>query len=450
MRNGRAFRLGLAAALMAGASGIAWAHATLLRSDPPAGAHVSTPPRELRLEFSEAVNARTSRIALVAPDSQRFTLAIQGDSSDSRVIIAGTPALSVAGAYRVEWRLVGSDGHAISGKYSFTVDSVRDVQPEESIAQPPQGTALARTSDSLLQASLRFVSSLSLVTIVGSIAFALFVLPAVGTPNADGSATLRAGVERNLRTLSRAAAWLLLVPLLLRLISNGVLLSGSIDTLQYGDLRDLLSGSTFGRGWLLQTGAVIALLLVLRDGTSPRWRRAVPLAMLMALSAAMLGHPASASSVPALSIVVDAAHVLAAGGWAGGILVMSLCAMPPLMKQPPSGRLQMIQATLRSFSSLALSCAAIVVLTGVASGWMQLREPHLLIGSEYGQALLRKVMAVLAIAALGAYHWLIAQPSLNSERSATTLRRSLALDVAFVLAVLILTAILTGTAPPVR
>ncbi len=195
---------------------------------------------------------------------------------------------------------------------------------------------------------------------------------------------------------------------------------------------------------------MIALLLVLRDGTSSRWRRAAPLAMLMALSAAMLGHPAGASAVRPFAIGVDAAHVLAAGGWAGGILVMSLCAVPPLMKQPPNERLPLIQATLRAFSSLALASAAIVVLTGVASAWIQLREPSLLLSSDYGHALLRKTVAVLAIALLGAYHWLIAQPSLHSERSTTTLRRSLALDVVFVVAVLTLTAILTGTTPPPR
>jgi putative copper export protein len=59
-------------------------------------------------------------------------------------------------------------------------------------------------------------------------------------------------------------------------------------------------------------------------------------------------------------------------------------------------------------------------------------------------------MVVLVIAALGAYHWRVVQPSVGTDRSLRLLRGSLVLDVALVLMVLVLTGILTGTAPPIR
>jgi putative copper export protein len=89
-------------------------------------------------------------------------------------------------------------------------------------------------------------------------------------------------------------------------------------------------------------------------------------------------------------------------------------------------------------------------VTGAVGGWIQLRDPGLILGSEYGLVLFRKVVVVLIIAALGAYHWRVVQPSVGSDRSLSRLRGSMMLDVAFVLLVLVLTAILTGTAPPVR
>jgi hypothetical protein len=82
-------------------------------------------------------------------------------------------------------------------------------------------------------------------------------------------------------------------------------------------------------------------------------------------------------------------------------------------------------------------------------GW-NLADLDLVLGSPYGLMLVRKVVVVAVIAALGAYHWRVVQPSVGSDRSVVALRRSIAVDAAFVLLVLVLTAILTGTAPPVR
>jgi putative copper export protein len=113
-------------------------------------------------------------------------------------------------------------------------------------------------------------------------------------------------------------------------------------------------------------------------------------------------------------------------------------------------RLPIARNLMRAFSPLALTCASILVISGAASARLQLREVGLLFGSPYGLVLVRKVVVVLMIAGLGAYHWRVAQPSLNTGRSVTRLRISVAIDVVLVLVVLVLTAILTGTAPPMR
>ena len=94
-----------------------------------------------------------------------------------------------------------------------------------------------------------------------------------------------------------------------------------------------------------------------------------------------------------------------------------------------------------------LTAAALLVVLGSALA-LQLGGLSALWNSAYGNALLRKLAFVAAIAALGAWHWRFAQPALGSERSLRVLRWSIAVDVVFLLAVLALTAILTGTAPP--
>src|SRR5687768_16517049 len=357
------------AVLTVGAAGIALAHATLRRADPLAGSRVPRPPSELRLEFSEAVAARTSRIELVAPDSQRFGLHVTGDSTMANVLVAHVPELRIAGQYRVEWRLVGPDGHAVTGKYGFAVDSIPDPVDTAAHATIDQEAPHEPSADSLVQRVIRFACSLALVTVIGSIAFALFVLPAVSTATSGGSTMFRDSIDARLRSLGAAGGWSLLGLAAVRLVSHGVTLSGSAAALSIGDLGDLLTGSTFGRGWLLQVVATTALLLALRSKTSARWRIVAGIAVALAISASLLGHPAAVVDVPILAVGLDAVHALAAGGWAGAILVMATAAVPQIVRRPADERLPLTRNMLRAFSPLALTCAAVLVITGAASAW---------------------------------------------------------------------------------
>jgi copper transport protein len=429
---------------------VALAHTTLRRANPPAGGHVAGPPPFLRLEFSEAVVPRTSRIELVAPDSQRFALHVTGDSAMPNVLVAHVPELGVAGPYRVEWRLVGPDGHAVTGEYGFTIGSTP--VPIDSAVSVPKARAVMDepSSDPPIQRVIRFASSLALLVVIGSIAFALFVLPAVAFTSSGESAAIRDSIERRLRASGLAAALSLLALDAARLVTHGATLSGSVAALSVGDLRDLLAGSTFGRGWLLHVVSVIALLLILRSRISGRWRILAGLALVLAIATSLLGHPAAVIDLPFVAVGLDAVHVLAAGGWAGTILVMAIAAVPQVVRGPADQRLPLARGMLRAFSPLALSCATVLVITGAAGAWLQLRDPALVLGSEYGLVLLRKVVIVLLIAVLGAYHWRVVQPALDTEHSVARLRTSLSVDVALVLLVLVLTATLTGTAPPIR
>jgi putative copper export protein/methionine-rich copper-binding protein CopC len=452
MRASRASVVVITAVLTTVAAGVALAHATLRRSDPPNGGHVTQPPAELRLEFSEAVAARTSRVDLVAPDSQRFSLNVRGDSGTAKILIADVPPLAVAGEYRAEWRLVGSDGHAVTGQYGFTIDSIPVVRPVDVVEELPAASQPPHepSSDSLVQQAIRFASSLALVVVIGSMAFALFVLPAFARASSVETTGVRDVVDSRLRALCRIGAWSVLVLALVRLVSHGAVLSGSIASLQLGDLGDLVAGSTFGRGWLLQMAAATTLLLRLRRGTSARWTVPGVAAVALAISASFLGHPAAVANLTLVAMGLDSVHVLAAGGWAGGILVLATVALPQAMAVPATDRVSVLRSLLRAFTPLALTCAAVLAVTGAAAAWLQLRDLGLVLGSPYGLMLVRKLVVVAVVAALGAYHWRVVQPSVGSDRSVVALQRSIAVDAAFVLLVLVLTAILTGTAPPVR
>lgn len=440
------------ALLLAVLAGVAWAHATLVRSTPSANAHVARPPAELRLEFNEAVTVRTSRIELMGPDSQRMQLTLRSDIANTKVMMADVPPLSIAGSYRVEWRLVGPDGHAVTGRYAFTIDSIpvlpsADTIPAEAAAGQPD--LHEPDTDSLFQQALRFVAVLSMVIIIGAIAFALFVVPAATQSDSGAIAEFRLRMDHGLRSLALVGAWSLLVLAVIRVVSHGIVLSGSLGALRANEVADLITGTTFGRGVLLQVAATVTLLFGLR-AAMPRWSALAGVAVALAISAPFLGHPAAVPDVRFLAMSIDAVHVLAAGGWAGAILMLSIVALPNVSVVRANGRIDVVRDLLRAFSPLALWCAAGVAVTGLLGGWLELRDLGLVLESDYGRMLVRKIVVVLVIALLGAYHWRGVQPAMANEGSVARLRISLALDVALVLLVLLITAFLTGTAPPIR
>ncbi|HEX6316038.1 MAG TPA: copper resistance protein CopC [Gemmatimonadaceae bacterium] len=436
--------------LVLAAASVVLAHARLVRSSPASNEHVPWAPTELQLEFSEAVTPRTSRVELVAPDSQRLQLVVRGDSTNHNLLLADVPALALPGDYRVEWRLLGSDGHPVTGRYTFTVDSTAAVADTPRVL-PPQSEAEKHEppADAATHRAIRFGSMLSLVVIIGSIAFALFVLPGTTRSAREAVAAFRAITESRLRLVVIVGASVLLILAVARLLSHAAFLSGSLETVRTGDLAELIVGTTFGRGWLLQVVATIVLIAMLRRNTH-RWSVMIGPAAALAISAAFLGHPAAVPDARFLSMSLDAVHLLAAGAWAGSILMLALVAVPTAISVPVTHRIEVVRDLLRAFSPLALWCAALVVATGAIGGWLQLRALNLVLGSAYGVVLLRKIVLVLVIAALGAYHWRVLQPAIGSEKSVARLRISLAIDVVFVVLVLVATTVLTGTPPPVR
>jgi methionine-rich copper-binding protein CopC len=100
------------------AASSAMAHARLVQSDPAAGATVGA-PTQIALRFNEKLEGAFSGADLVQGTSKtplKTTLAKDG------VTLTGAPAKPLtAGAWRVEWHVVGADGHRMTGGYGFTV-----------------------------------------------------------------------------------------------------------------------------------------------------------------------------------------------------------------------------------------------------------------------------------------------------------------------------------------
>lgn len=111
----------VAAALLLFAPTLVQAHAQLRRADPPVGGTVHTPPMQVELTFSEAVEPRFSTVAVAdaagAQVDKRDLHVVAGDAKHVAVSLGALPP----GTYRVAWHATSVDTHKTEGSFTFTV-----------------------------------------------------------------------------------------------------------------------------------------------------------------------------------------------------------------------------------------------------------------------------------------------------------------------------------------
>jgi len=107
--------LGLFALLCGGVA----AHPHLAQSLPAADSKTAE-VRDLRLVFSEAVEARLSAVHLETGEERTVTEPeAQADAADPKALVVHLFERLPPGIYTVRWSVVGADGHKASGSYSF-------------------------------------------------------------------------------------------------------------------------------------------------------------------------------------------------------------------------------------------------------------------------------------------------------------------------------------------
>jgi len=114
-------RAGVVAAgiLLLALASSAHAHSLLLESAPAADALLAAPPPEISLRFNNRIEKKLSTIRLLDERGGARPLTMLADGPADR-LTATVPSLD-PGAWRVEWRVLSTDGHVVSGRFSFRV-----------------------------------------------------------------------------------------------------------------------------------------------------------------------------------------------------------------------------------------------------------------------------------------------------------------------------------------
>jgi copper resistance protein C len=104
-------------------SSVASAHAHLLSAEPGDGAVIKVGVRELKLNFSEGIEAKLSGVVLTASGKGEIVTgapAIVG-GNDNVLIVPLAKNLD-AGTYTVNWHALSKDGHTSHHAYTFSVE----------------------------------------------------------------------------------------------------------------------------------------------------------------------------------------------------------------------------------------------------------------------------------------------------------------------------------------
>ena len=110
--------------LVAGVVTPAYAHANLIRSDPPANSVLPSPPHQVTLYFTEQVEPKLSGASVYDSTGKEVDTGYSVSPTDATVLIVNLPTLP-SGVYTVAWHAISAvDGHHTSGSFSFGIGNV--------------------------------------------------------------------------------------------------------------------------------------------------------------------------------------------------------------------------------------------------------------------------------------------------------------------------------------
>jgi copper transport protein len=414
------------------------AHNTFVESSPTDGEVVGVSPTSWSVTFEKSVPLGSASGVVINGDGVRTSLPTprHGDT-DSTIIFEFPPDLS--GTIGARWRLIGTDGHVISGRISFTVTltAVGESGAPLPVSSPGGVPAIPTTDDPFadgevvripepLRIGLRLASFFFLL-LLGGVLFVERFLAERTVTTANGRRLLRVGASGSA-----------LIPL----AQLGIL---SVDL--GGSLSDALS-LTAGAMFVLRAAVggviVFAVESLLRKRHEPpriTWHWGALWAMYL-VALAYVGHSRS-QGLAWLGIPADVLHVTAISAWLGGLAVLLLVVLP--LVDANSG-----VAVMQRFSTFAERAVLVVVVTGIVQTVRLHDSVTNLFTTTHGLLLLFKVGLVLLIIKLAHRNRrLLAlhrnDDSASSLHTRASLTKSALNELMLAMVVLVITAVLVGT-----
>ncbi len=301
---------------------------------------------------------------------------------------------------------------------------------------------------SLAQAAATALVNIGLAWIVGALACRFWLR--------GGSARWRQPVLLRLERATTAALCLGVAGLALSLWMAAAAMADVRWPAAGPAFRQMLAGTHYGHAGLLALGVmVLALPLHLARAASASENlylgTGAALLLLFAFTRAAAGH---AYEHGALSVMVEALHLLLVTLWCGAVFVSGWLALPCIdTTKSEAGRER--AAYLQTLSRWATAALAGIILTGACNAFRVLGSPRHWLQGDYGHVLAVKLGFVLAAALLGAFNRfrglpmaLQAKGDAGAQSGLDIVIMVLRVESLALLLALLAAAVLTGSAPP--
>jgi copper resistance protein D len=260
-----------------------------------------------------------------------------------------------------------------------------------------------------------------------------------------------------LAAIASGIVWFWII--LARMAGTSLSEMSTIDSLNISITR-----TQFGRLWAWRFA--LMLLFTFANLFSSRWNvlwrsrawqhvGAIIAATLLG-SLAWAGHAgATVGTERSIHLTADAAHLIAAGLWPGGLLPLTLALLQACRSSEPSLLLAAVAIT-RRFSSLSLLVVAALAATGLTNSYFLVGSFRALVTTSYGRLLTLKLFLFSIMIGLGACNLLRIKPQfpLANEDNATQrdalrkLMRNVIAELCLAALIVFIVGALGATPPP--
>jgi len=183
-----------------------------------------------------------------------------------------------------------------------------------------------------------------------------------------------------------------------------------LQALTLADLQNILSGTQYGRVWIIRMALMVLLagFLWFRDAAGERkdwWAlrlEGTALGVGLLMTQAWMGHSATGEGLTlAYQVLADGLHLLAGSIWLGGLPLL-LYMLSWALRRDDLGAEAMAAEATRRFSTLAFVSVGVLLITGAANAWQLVGTIPALVGTPYGRLLLLKIGLLLPLFSLAA------------------------------------------------
>lgn len=259
-------------------------------------------------------------------------------------------------------------------------------------------------------------------------------------------------------TLSVAALLTALAALAALALQTAVMAGSLTEALKPASLSYVALGTALGLGFVVRAAAaaLAAILVLALPPGRAAWIVLASVGLVVCASLAWTGHGAATEGAGRwVHLAADVVHALAAGLWLGGLGALAL------MLQPRHGHaagIALTHAALHGFAGLGTLAVGLLTATGLVNAWFLVGPDRLgaLVTTAYGALLVAKLVVFGAMLALAASNRFVLTPGLAAALktaegpalAVARLRRSLLLESALAVLLLMLVAVMGTLAPP--